>query len=283
MSVEAKLVTITPEMALSLLARNRKNRSVTNARVMQYAADMKKGAWQINGEAIKVSADGRVLDGQHRLMAILEADTKIETLLITGLDPTVQETMDQGRNRSFADVLKLRGEKHYTTLSSAVRMVCLYERDGVPFKLWGGASPSVMEMSKTLERNADIRDSVRFAVSHPRGWVANTTVGGLHYLLSIASDVDAHAFMTRLLTGEDLSCDNPIYVLRERLIKEHQTIGRSLSSETKIAFVVKAWNAWRRGENIARLVWQPGGASPDRFPGIDGLAERYDEPEAVAA
>ena len=100
--VKAELTTITPEQAEDLLLRNDHNRSIETARVLQYAQDLRRGEWQINGEAIKVADTGRLLDGQHRLMAILEADTPMTTLLITGMPETTQETMDQGRPRSFA-------------------------------------------------------------------------------------------------------------------------------------------------------------------------------------
>lgn len=39
----------------------------------------------------------------------------------------------------------------------------------------------------------------------------------------------------------------------------------------KIAFVVKAWNAYQDGVTIQKLQWQAGGAHPEPFPAIRGL------------
>lgn len=282
--IHARLVELTPKLAHQLLQRNKHNRGIANARVEQYAADMRRGDWQINGEAIKVSRDGQILDGQHRLLAILEADTPIQTLLITGLPPETQETMDQGRSRSFADALKLRGEKSYATLASAVRLVCLYERDGVPFHDGGRKSaPSIAQLSRTLDRNPELRGSVEFARSIPRPWLSQSVVAGLHHLFSIADADSARDFFRKLATGEDLSSTSPIYVLRERLIAEHADKASRLNHRALLAFIIRAWNAYMDGETIRRLVFNPGGANPDRFPAVRGLVDPVvgaaDEPQ----
>lgn len=272
--VNARLVQLTPAQAEQLLARNTRNRGVQQARVEQYAADMVKGDWQINGEAIKISRDGVILDGQHRLLAITEARVPVTTLLITGLAPETQETMDQGRGRSFGDALKLRGEKQYTTLAAAVRTVCLYERDGVPFHDSGRRpAPTIAQLSRTLERNPELRDSVTFALSMRRPWLPATTVAALHHLFSAVAEDCADDFFRKLATGEELAASSPIYVLRERLIAEHADKMTSLHNRVLLAFVVRAWNAYMQGETLRRLVFNPGGANPDRFPAIHGLVD----------
>jgi hypothetical protein len=124
---------------------------------------MRRGEWRVNGEAIKISRDGKILDGQHRLMAVLEADVAIETLVITGLEPEAQETMDQGRARSLADVFKLRGEKYHNPLATATRTLCLFELYGEVVQPAYQPAPSVAQASRTLERNPELRDSVAFA------------------------------------------------------------------------------------------------------------------------
>jgi hypothetical protein len=269
--VKVRIATLTPRLAGQLLQRNTHNRSVSTARVDQYAADIRNGNWRMNGEAVKIAHTGQILDGQHRLMAILEADQPIETLFITGLAPEAQETMDQGRSRTLGDVLKLRGEKDYYNLGAATRMVCLYERDGLPFQAPFKAAPTVHEALRTLERNPDLRDSVKLASSLRRtALIPVSTIAGVHYLFAIVSADDANDFMTKLLRGENLTADSPIYVLRDRLMVDLQE--RALQPKVKLAFVIRTWNAYQQGEHIKRLMWTPGGASPDRFPAIHGLA-----------
>lgn len=270
-AIAAKLATITPELAEDLLTRNTHNRSPVQARIEQYAADMRKGDWVVNGEAIKISDDGVILDGQHRLAAICEAGVPVQTLIITGLPSQAQETMDQGRARSFGDALKLRGERDYFNLAAAVRIVALYERHGVPFAVAGSPAPTAAQLARTLERNPEIRDSVEFAAKMRRAWIPTSATAAMHYLFASVDQDDADAFFTGVLVGENLSAASPLFVLRERLLKEHYDTHR-LEAKVKLAFVVRTWTAFRRGETITRLAWSPGGANPDKFPRIDGMA-----------
>lgn len=282
-AIRARVVTITPKQAGALIEhKNNRNRTVVQSRVEQYAADMRRGDWRVNGEAIKVSIDGEVLDGQHRLLAILEADTPIETLLITGLPAEAQESMDQGKARTFGDVLKLRGEKDYYVLAAAVRIVATYERDGIPYSAGYSAAPSNHQLARTLKRNPEIRDSCVFANKRRRGWINVSLVAALHFLFSSVNPNDADDFFTRLASGENLDASSPIYVLRERLIAEHySTDDRRLHFRSKAAFVVKAWNAYQDGTPLIRLVWNPGGAHPEAFPAIRGLIGETDEQVAA--
>ena len=75
--VKARMCALTPELATKLLARNTHNRTISSSRIRQYAADMAAGNWAFNGEAIKVSEGGQILDGQHRLRAVIESDVTI--------------------------------------------------------------------------------------------------------------------------------------------------------------------------------------------------------------
>lgn len=271
-ALKAQIVTVTPEIAEGLLQRNTHNRSVVRSRVDQYAADMRRGNWAVNGEAIKIAHTGQILDGQHRILAILEADTAIQTLVITGLEPEAQETMDQGRPRQLCDVLKLRGEAEYYALAAATKIVATYERHGTLFPDSFRRPPTIHESMRTLERNPDIRNSVRLAAKHKVRWVPYSSVGALHYLFASVDEADADDFLLKLARGENITAASPIWVLRERLIRARSD-RVPLTYKTKMAFVIRAWNAYRNGDQLVRLTWNPGGANPDKFPRIDGLAE----------
>jgi hypothetical protein len=272
--VKAKLIELTPQRAEQLLERNTHNRTVQTATVDKYARDMRNGDWQINGEAIKISADGQVLDGQHRLMAILEADIPITTLLITGLPAQTQETMDQGRGRTFGDMLKLRGETNATNLAAAVRIVCLFEMYGLPYHSgFSGPAPSPQVLARCLEHNPEIRGSVTLACNQRRSWLQPTIVAAFHYLFASASQEDADDFVEKVLTGTGLDASDPRYLLREKLIKERYENGW-MGQKPRMALMIKAWNAFRRGEELARLSWAPGGVNGEKFPAIDGLETR---------
>ena len=81
-----KLVTVTPDMAFEMLEKNTRNRKVDEKRVRQYAKDMKSSRWALNGSTIVIAEDGTLLDGQHRLWAVIEANVPVQLLIVYNAD-----------------------------------------------------------------------------------------------------------------------------------------------------------------------------------------------------
>ena len=100
---------ITPELAQEYLKYNTENyRSINKFRVMSYASDMRNGKWQLNGEAIKFDVNGKLIDGQHRLQAIVSAGEPVDMLVIRGVEEGVN-LYDIGSNRSMGQIAQARG------------------------------------------------------------------------------------------------------------------------------------------------------------------------------
>lgn len=78
---QTAFITITPEMAKQMLERNyEKNRSIRHADVATYAADIKSGNWHpMRSQPIVFTKDGILIDGQHRLHAVVLADQSIKS------------------------------------------------------------------------------------------------------------------------------------------------------------------------------------------------------------
>jgi hypothetical protein len=98
--------TITPTKAKKILAEtNVDNRSMRRTVVERYARDMANGNWRLTSDPIKFDADGRLIDGQHRLQACVEAGKSFKTAVAYGVEVIAKEAMDTGLRRTFADVL----------------------------------------------------------------------------------------------------------------------------------------------------------------------------------
>lgn len=107
--MESVIEIITPEKAREYLKRNcRNNRKIGERRVQNYAKDMAAGAWQLNGEAIKFNKDGILIDGQHRLLAVIKAGVPIKMLVIRDVDNTVS-LYDRGYSRATYSSLLMSG------------------------------------------------------------------------------------------------------------------------------------------------------------------------------
>lgn len=107
---DVKLVDVTPEQAKKMLTRSSfKNRSVSGAAVRKYARDMKNGNWDImTPNLISVTESGDILDGQHRLRAVVLAGVTVPLWIANGVDPRAS-IYDRGRSRSAKDILCFEG------------------------------------------------------------------------------------------------------------------------------------------------------------------------------
>lgn len=101
---------ITPEKAIDLLANNPDNRKLSKAHVHKLADDMREGKWEPwNGNTIVFEKDtGKLLDGQHRLEAIVESEKPQWMWICNGVDKTIH--MDDNKTRSQADRLVIGGK-----------------------------------------------------------------------------------------------------------------------------------------------------------------------------
>ena len=279
-TITVKLATITPKVAGRLLEQhNTHNRDLDERRIDQYAADIRSGDWEINGEAIKIADDETLLDGQHRLLACLDADKPFKTILVTGLTRKSQESMDQGRPRGFHDALKLRGEPDPNVLARAVRVITAYEQTGTPYTGGYRRAPSNHECFRTLDRNPEIRDAVSFARrgAKRRPWLQVSLAAAMHFLFSSVDENQSAEFFTTLASEEPLPFGFPILTLRTVLIADHDDPERRLHNRTKTAFIVLAWNARRHNSQLPELRWTP----DQLFPPIDGLHNAVQLAEAA--
>lgn len=121
--MENQIVNISPQIAEEYLKTNINNRKLQFKRVTQYAEDMRNGKWQLNGESIKFNKSGKLIDGQHRLAAVIKSKATIQSLVTWGVDDNVT-TMDRGQNRTTAQCFVFGGVDEVlanNTLIAAVR------------------------------------------------------------------------------------------------------------------------------------------------------------------
>lgn len=132
-----KVVEVTPEMARQWLYRNLGNRPLTNAVVNRYARDMADGRWKMAGDPIRFSKTGKLIDGQHRLSAILKTGLTILCVVVTDLDDSIFNVIDTGRVRSKSDVIYIEHGLPVETsklLSSSAMLAYCYSNELYSFK-----------------------------------------------------------------------------------------------------------------------------------------------------
>lgn len=259
-----EVVYVTPEMAEAMLGHNTHNRPHRPATVVAYASDMTAGDWRWTGDPIRFAIDGTLLDGQHRLMAILESGVTVPMLIIRGLPRDAQENMDCVLPRRFSDVLALRGEVNATHLAALTRKVHGWERGE---RAHGNAKVTFAQLTRTLDRHPELRDIVRSAHTVASTWDLPQSLIGLAWWLFAAIDQeDADFFFARCADGQNMGSGDPIYELRKVVAASRNDVKGERNQRYLLAVTIKAWNAYRAGDKIAQLKFRVGGAKPERFP-----------------
>jgi hypothetical protein len=271
-SISMAVEEIGPQKARAYLGENLHNRNLMPNYVERLKGAMERGEWVLNGEAIKFDEKGNLIDGQHRLKAIVESGVTIKTLVVRGLPFQVaQETMDDNRNRTVASILQLRGVADHQYIATGVNMLWRFQNGRM--KRSGGSSyPTRPQAIALWEANQGLKEGVRIATRLNRQLrIAPGVLMAFYYILSRIDDKDADFFFEKLETGEDLKADDPktsaILVLRRWYT--NQMSRRSADRQPRehyAAVMIKAWNAYREGREIEVLNWSPGGTRNESFP-----------------
>jgi len=257
MNVEMK--SITPADAAHMLTMNTSNRPANVHHVKRLARQMTLGRWKINGDTICMNGT-RLIDGQHRLMAIIESGCTIQTLVVEGIDSDAFDTKDIGKRRTAADTLAVNGEANCKSLAAALGVIDRY----MTSRMDRAVRYENNEIETLLEKYPEVRESIKVC-RKTKGMVPQATLVACHYLFARKDKAAADEFVENLLQGMNLSEGDPEYVLRERLLK-NSLASAKMTSMSIAAIIVKAWNAKRLGASIRLLRFFEAGDKPEAFP-----------------
>lgn len=261
-------VLLTPEMASRLLEHNTLNRPLSALHVQRIASQIVDGKWKFNGDTIKVSCGGDVLDGQHRCWAVMEAKMPIETIIVHGIESDAFTTIDTIRkSRSGSDTLTLCGAaRQRKALASALAWLLRWQRE-------------VLETYRApLNRieNSDIEESFH---SHPNmiqaverasrlRRLANPGIMAfLYYIISNRNPEIAERMINSLENPAGIGINDPFFRLRAYFTADMGTGNKD--PLMTIALVIKAANFAAQNREIAVLRWNCAGKSAEEFPQLD--------------
>ncbi|MEQ1735877.1 MAG: hypothetical protein ABL886_05700 [Rhodoglobus sp.] len=255
----AKIMEVTPAVARQWLENNYAgNRKRNEKTVAQYAKDMTSGKWPVTGEAIKFSKTGDLIDGQHRLAAIVRANVSVTLLVVVGVESDAYSVLDQGRKRTFGDYLASTDTPYAKLIAATVARVYNYatfrrfENAGYAGH---GASLSIPELTSFFEANRGIGAWMSEAsLVHTKFRFPPSAVGAVLYVADISGAADVQEFTRQLTLGVGLDESSPVHALRGVLISRLATdSSRRFAIEHYMIQVVKAWNAYAKGEPVKQL------------------------------
>jgi hypothetical protein len=264
-NMKAEIKKIYPHQAKQLLKLNTRNRPLASRHVNLLADEMRSGNWKLNGETITLSDDA-LLDGQHRLAACVLANTPFESFVIEGADSDCFDTIDVGKKRTNADTLHVKGEKNYVALSSSLRVIHYYYSEIGEGKKDVCTQLTNIQVQQLLEWHPNIRKSVnRFVTPSSKSLVPLSHVCAFHYIFSLKDPELADEFMDKLVTGNNLSGDDPVSVLRNKLIVTRLN-NTKITSKVLRAYLIKTWNAVREGKTMRNIFWRSTRYPNEKFP-----------------
>lgn len=253
------IIKMTPKIASDWLAKNDTNRTVRPLHVATLAADMAGGLWQFTGDPIRRDEAGHVIDGQHRMLAVIASGVTISFLVIDGLSMDVQKVIDSGSKRTMGDVLQLeRKVSNSSAVAAIVNASWLYQVNGGLFNNqhlaekrkatrsellgWYDAHTSTILTAEVLARRIQASPA-RFPLSAS----AVTLFAAAHF------DEELAELFTEIVSTGDAPLDNPGRQLREYGIRRSQATNRPPISRVHLTFA-RAWNRWVAGEKAHKLV-----------------------------
>jgi hypothetical protein len=265
---EAHAVFVTPDIAKMWLWRNTNNRKLRRYATSAHTDSMRSGHWAENGESMSFDRDGVLVDGQHRLQAIINSDHGYMATVTLGLDPDTRSTVNTGLKRSASDVLAMQGEQYTSQLAAATQTWNQYVTGTLQRAANIGPSRlNHQQIIDMLDQYPDIRDSVQHVCKQVRGLIASSDIAFLHYAIARSGESRERTdeFIDRFMDGRNLDTGNPILALRQKIINESRP-GTRLNKKRVFALVLKAYKFWRKGTSSKYLKLGEGEPFPTLTP-----------------
>lgn len=250
--LEFAVETLTPELANEYLCKNLSNRKLSGPAVTRWANAMRAGEWKVNGESIKFNTDDELVDGQHRLKAVVVSGVTVDSVVIRGLEKTAFETLDSGKGRNWGDCLYILNYKNPNALAAAARMLIKYET-----RYWEKTAvkhmkkPSSNDLLAVLDRHPELSDFANQYMLRPQftPLIPHSVGMFCYYLASRIDKTRAKEFFAALASGEGHEAPVRLHQVLEERRQEYI----KPSTDEKCAWVIQAWNACYNEKPLRRL------------------------------
>ena len=241
-------VTVSPEMAESWLKDHENIRPLSKGTVERYTANMLRGEWQLNGECISFDLEGKLVNGQHRLRAVIAAGIPIVFSILENVESTIQ---DRGKNRGLSDYLARECNLDVRSagfLATATGWLHRWDTDtllsnGVPSEAQSKAltSPALLKAVSYVRDQFDSDEEWSLTNLLPPGMAVF-----LRHKITESNPTQSHAFFDELIKETNPDPNSITRVLSNRLkyyrhekSKKHQ---RDICS-----LVINCWSLYKSG------------------------------------
>ena len=259
---QPQIMRITPDLANDWLdnrnlssSRPVNNRTMSKHIVRKYAEAMAEGRWMRTHQGIAFDSDGWLIDGQHRLAAIIEVGMPVEMMVVPNCAPETFAVLDTGFRRQAAHLIPVGGP----TIAAAARAL------GTVTGAWNlrNVVSGVFDNAATNDQILGVYENWRQELDElaplvSRCYTRTRINKGFHLaVLAQAARTDyadgIDNWLDGLNTGENLASDDPRLHLRNRFLREFRVLNSSAGRGTAYRLIVRAWNAHAGGKPVQLL------------------------------
>lgn len=254
-------------MAELLLAnRDPQQRRLAAERVAELREDMEAGKWFNTGDPIRLSADGTLVDGQHRLTAYLSADVPATFVLrdmriVILKSKAALDVVDTGKSRTVNDLRKMTGRRE---VSPRAIGGILYEYSNFDTK----ANLSKIKRNDIVDNHPFLDEVIALSTTSQRGVKISSTpvLAAAIYCMRVPNaKTQAFQFFEAVLQNRyDIGGQivPQLKLLTSWLINNHHSGGGHAIRRETVARCIHAWNAYRANRNINTIRYFKRGDMP---------------------
>jgi hypothetical protein len=247
LKLDIKIEDISPAKAHLYLAAAGPNRTVRKAAVTQYASDMAAGLWRQTGQGIIFDIEGRLMDGQHRLQAIIQSNRTVKMTVVRGVSPSAMPMIDVGLKRTVGDSLGIAGVTNAAQVAAVARLALGYDMESfAKWTLRDLSSPQVNAYAN--EHLAGLEHAVlRAAQLRSYFPVSQSVLGAAIFIFNRIDPEACETFLTGVSNMQASYEGDPRIALIRRLqsIRNMKVIA---SSSQLLDVFIQCWNSWRKEE-----------------------------------
>ena len=256
-----EVMDITPDMAKKILAhRNKNNRPIRYTHLEKLSEAIEKDEWKVTNQGIAFDADGNLIDGQHRLAAILQTRKTVKMMVATNMDAGIFDVVDTGSKRSTGDALDILGSEHGRTVSAALKIYICYQK--FPEKAWSGAAIQQPSTSDVIAIYKDRQDEIEALLSvikkkHRNFKCFSMSLGLVLSILLLDagwSDMQIWEFWDCVTLGANLPPDSVVLSFRNQLSDPHFRKRHYGTQRYMLNAFIKCFNSYITNESINKFV-----------------------------
>ena len=233
--MKSKVVMVDPALALEWLQRNiETNRPLRPTVVENYADEMRRGEWHLTHQGIALDIDGNLIDGQHRLAAVIKANVIVPMMVTVNAPRGSFVALDGGVKRTLADRLTMPPDvvtvltaawclkKNQNRRITAATVTALAETE------FGAATKRLFDASSLTRRKVMSSSSVSLAA------VVNIVEG---------QDFDWVVEQRRVLINQDEANETPMAKSFRRRFQDRRIAGDIFTAIDVLACALRVFDA----------------------------------------